>query len=101
MLSVSCDELRFRVPFDCLDLATVDEFGRWWKAQMSQCSPPAGATVVLDLGGVELVMAAGVRALLELEADLADRGVALRLGAPAPIVARVLRTCDVADRWVR
>jgi anti-anti-sigma factor len=92
--------LRFRVPFDTLDLSTVDDFARWSRVWMPTSATSAGAAVVLDLRDVELVMAAGVSALLELEAELARRGLALRLVEATPIVGRVFDICDVSQRWV-
>ena len=49
--------------------------------------------MVLDLGDVEFVMAAGVQALLDLEAELADAGRTLAVVGAAPIVVRVLDIC--------
>jgi anti-anti-sigma factor len=67
---------------------------------MPTSATSAGAAVVLDLRDVELVMAAGVSALLELEAELARRGLALRLVEATAIVGRVFDICDVSQRWV-
>jgi anti-anti-sigma factor len=60
---------------------------------------PTEVDVVLDLADVEFVMAAGVQALLDLEAVLGERGQSLRVADSAPIVARVLDICGVAARW--
>jgi anti-anti-sigma factor len=98
--TVDLDALRCRVPFDALDLATVDEFARWVREQLA-CVPadePRG--VVLDLAEVEFVMAAGIRALLDIEAELCERQRTLGVINVAPIVTRVFEICGVDRRWV-
>jgi anti-anti-sigma factor len=96
---VDLGAVRCLVRFDALDLATVEEFARWARAQ-SACGPaddPRG--LVLDLGEVEFVMAAGVRALLDLEAELGARDRTLAVMNAAPIVERVFGICGVR-RWI-
>ena len=85
------------MPFDALDLCTATEFVRWVLARVDDVPPEVD--VVLDLAGVEFVMAAGVQALLDLDVALEERGLSLRVAGAAPIVARVLDICGVAARW--
>ena len=87
-----------RCPFDALDLGSASQFRRWVLARIHTEAPPE-YDVVLDLDDVEFVMAAGVQALLDLEAELAERGQSLHVAGSAPIVARVLDICGVAARW--
>jgi anti-anti-sigma factor len=96
----SVEAVRLRVPFDALDLATVDPFLRWAKDEIACPSAEAAGQIVLDLELVEFVMAAGVQALLELEDELCSTARTLAVANPAPIVARVLEICSVADRWI-
>jgi anti-anti-sigma factor len=93
------DAVRLTVPFEAIDLANVDEFTRWARDRIATDAPDDGA-VVLDLGEVEFVMAAGVQALLDLDAQLADAGRTLAVVEAAPIVVRVLTICGCADRWI-
>jgi anti-anti-sigma factor len=95
---VEREAVRINVPFDALDLCTATEFVAWVLARVDDDVPPE-VDVVLDLDGVEFVMAAGVQALLDLEAALGERGLSLRVARAAPIVARVLDICGVATRW--
>ena len=91
--------MRCTVPFDALDLATVEDFTRWARDQTA-CGPVDDRReLVLDLGEVEFVMAAGVQALLDLEAELGERERTLGVINAAPIVTRVFAICDV-ERWV-
>ena len=92
--------MRCRVPFETLDLATVDEFAQWVRDRTA-CVPIDGPrTVVLDLADVEFVMAAGIQALLDLEAELCERERTLGVINAAPIVIRVFEICGTAQRWV-
>jgi anti-anti-sigma regulatory factor len=101
VLDVQREAVRLRVPFDALDLASIAAFVRWAAERIRDDVPATpGAAVVLDLGDVELVMAAGVAALLDLDAALAARGQTLHVADPAPIVARVFAICDVPERWL-
>ncbi len=91
--------MRCTVPFAALDLATVEDFTRWVRDQAA-CGPTDDRRrLVLDLGEVEFVMAAGVRALLDLEAELGDGERMLGVINAAPIVTRVFAICGV-ERWV-
>jgi anti-anti-sigma factor len=99
VLDVELEAVRLQVPFAALDLGTVDEFRRWVREQLRD-DASAGSTVLLDLGDVEFVMAAGIQALLDLEAELADRSRTLGVVGAAPIVVRVLDICGVAERWI-
>jgi anti-anti-sigma regulatory factor len=92
--------LRVEVPFDALDLSTVAEFAQWCRETLVP-APASAGRVVLDFEGVELVTAAGVQALCDLDAELGGRGLRLGIAAAAPVVVRVLEICDLADRWVR
>ena len=89
--------MRLRVPFAVLDLATVDEFRRWVSARI-----PAddGVDVLFDLGDVDLLMAAGVQAILDVETGLVAEGRTLGVVGAAPIVRRVLEICGLAERWL-
>jgi anti-anti-sigma factor len=93
--------VRCRVPFEALDLATVDDFRRWIHDRIAADAPGgARAAVILDLGDVEFVMAAGVQALVDLDAELTGVGRTLAVAGAAPIVARVLDICGCAERWI-
>jgi anti-anti-sigma factor len=92
------ERLRVEVPFDALDLSTVDEFTDWYRTLLSSGATGAG-DIVLDFAGVGLVAAAGVRMLCDLEAELLARGGRLAITGAVPIVVRVLQICDVAERW--
>jgi len=96
---VEIDAVRLTVPFEAIDLASVDDFARWVREHIA-ADPPVRGAVVLDFGDVEFVMAAGVQALLDLEALLAETGRTLAVVEAAPIVVRVLAICGCADRWV-
>lgn len=96
MLLVRLEALRLPVPFGVLDLATVDEFLRWARSRIRSGTR---ADVVLDLSEVEFLMAAGVQALLDLDADLACEGRTLAVVGAAPIVVRVLDICGYGARW--
>ena len=91
--------MRLTVPFEAIDVASVDDFARWVREHIA-ADPPVRGAVVLDFGDVEFVMAAGVQALLDLEALLAETGRTLAVVEAAPIVVRVLAICGCADRWV-
>lgn len=95
MCNVELEAVRLVVPFDVLDLATVDPFRSWIAARVVA----RDADVVLDLSEVELLMAAGVHELLALETELAAHGRALSVANARPIVCRVLRICEV-DGWL-
>jgi anti-anti-sigma factor len=98
---VELEAVQCRVPFEALDLATVDDFRRWIHDRIAiDASENAHAAVVLDLGDVEFVMAAGVQALVELDAELTGVGRTLVVAGAAPIVARVLDICGCAERWI-
>ena len=95
------EAVRFRVPFGALDLATVDDFTRWVHDRIRAGAPDeASAAVILDLGDVEFLMAAGVQALVDLDAELAAVGRTLAVAEAAQIVVRVLDICGYADRWI-
>ena len=100
MVVVEREAVRFRVPFDALDLATVHEFRRWLGERLDCATHGAPAAVVLDLSDVEYLMAAGVQALVDLDAELRDAGRTLAVANAAPIVVRVLEICGVAERWL-
>jgi anti-anti-sigma factor len=95
--AVEIEAVRLRVPFDALDLATVDAFVRWASGQVDATD----GDMVLDLADVEFVMAAGVQALVDLDARLRCDGRTLAVTDAAPIVVRVLRICGLADGWIR
>jgi anti-anti-sigma factor len=98
---VELEALRLKVPFEALDLATVDDFLRWVHDRIATLAHGGARTsVVLDLGDVEFVMAAGVQALVELDAELTGVGRTLAVTGAQPIVARVLVICGCADRWI-
>jgi anti-anti-sigma factor len=99
VLDVERNAVRLRVPFDALDLATSDAFLQWARGGLA-CAPADTTTVVLDFGAVEFLMAAGVRALLDLERELCIARRSLVVAGAAPIVVRVLQICAVADRWL-
>jgi anti-anti-sigma factor len=90
--------LPVEVPFDALDLSTCEEFTEWYRGLLA-AGPSRRGDVILDLVGVQLVTAAGVRALCDLEAELAASGRRLAVTGAAPIVLRVFRICDVSERW--
>jgi anti-anti-sigma factor len=91
------EAVRLRVPYTALDLATVDDFRRW----VSERTPAAaGVGVVLDLADVELVMAAGVQALLDVDTELAAGGRTLGVVEASPVVRRVLDICGFAECWL-
>jgi anti-anti-sigma factor len=92
---VERDAVCVRVPFEVLDLATADEFARWADEQVEATD----GALVLDLGDVEFVMAAGVQALLDLDGRLETSGRTLAVTGSAPIVVRVLTICDLGERW--
>lgn len=93
--------MRLTVPFEAIDLATVGTFRRWVGERLATGVPNGARTsVVLDLGAVEFVMAAGVQAMDELDAELAETGRTLAVVSAAPIVTRVLAICGCADRWI-
>jgi anti-anti-sigma factor len=94
---VELEAVRLRVPFAVLDLATVEEFRRWVSARV-----PAedGVGVLLDLGEVDLVMAAGVQAMVDVDTALEAQGRTLGVVDAAPIVRRVLEICGFAQRWL-
>lgn len=94
--STSLDAPAVDVPFDVLDIETVDEF-RFWAKGIAATSP---AALVLDLAGVALVTAAGISALLDVERELRP-GVPLVIVNAVPIVRRVLAICELDTRWLR
>ncbi|RKN40635.1 STAS domain-containing protein [Micromonospora endolithica] len=68
-----------------VDVATVAAFrAALWAA-------PAGSVVRLDVSGVRVLSAAGVRALLAAHRRIRARGGELVLVGPDPVVSRVLR----------
>ncbi|MFR9777890.1 STAS domain-containing protein [Micromonospora sp. MS34] len=68
-----------------IDIATVGSFrAALWAA-------PARPVLRLDLSGVRLLSAAGVRALVAVHLRVRSRGGELVLVDPDPVVARVLR----------
>lgn len=84
------------VPFEVIDLASVAEFTDW----LAVCGTGDDAEVVLDFAAVQMVLAVGVQALLDLERELLRSGRALTIVHAAPIVRRVFEICEVADRWL-
>lgn len=54
-----------------------------------------GATVVLDLAGLDFVDASGISVLLSAQRALAARGSSLGLRAPSRMVRKVLRLLDL------
>ena len=93
--STSLAAAPLRVPFAVLDIGTVTEFRAWAAA----VAPREPATLLLDLSGVELVTAAGVSGLLDLERALPS-GSQLRIVNELPIVRRVLAICELEERWL-
>jgi len=99
--AVELEGVRCSVPFAALDLASVDDFRCWVYDRIATGEPEAArAAFILDLGEVEFVMAAGVQALVELDAELNRVGRTLAVTGAAPIVARVLDICGCADRLI-
>lgn len=84
------------VPFDALDLATVDEFARW----LDGVAASTAADVVLDFGLVEFVLAVGVQALVDFDRMLLAEGRRLRIRGASRLAERVFEICGVADRWL-
>ncbi|MFG2107455.1 MULTISPECIES: STAS domain-containing protein [Micromonospora] len=68
-----------------IDIATVASF------RAALWSAPARPVLRLDLSGVRLLSAAGVRALVAAHLRVRARGGELVLVDPDPVVARVLR----------
>jgi len=61
-------------------------------------APPA-TTVEIDLDGVNLFGAAGIRALLEAEQEASRRGCSVSVVAASPLVRRVLQVTSLTERF--
>jgi anti-anti-sigma factor len=97
MSSVEDPPVLLRVPCAVIDHWTVDEFVVW----VRQHATGSGAAVLLDFTDVEFLMAAGVRALVELDDELRDAGRRLTVTNESRIVRRVLEVCELADRFAQ
>jgi anti-sigma B factor antagonist len=73
-----------------IDIANVDEF-----RALLWALPPTPAPLRVDLGGVDLLSAAGVRALVAMHLRTRARGGQLILCNPNPVVRRTLRATRV------
>ncbi|GAA2667222.1 MULTISPECIES: STAS domain-containing protein [Actinosynnema] len=71
-----------------LDIATAPTFRDYALDRL----PPAGGRMVLDLGGVGLLPASGINALLELRAACEARGARLELLAGCPVLRPLVLT---------
>jgi anti-sigma B factor antagonist len=58
-----------------------------------------GSRVVLDLGDLTFISAAGLRIALDAQQRLSEHGGRLVLRGPRPLVLRVLRAADVEDAF--
>ncbi|MEV4490843.1 STAS domain-containing protein [Micromonospora coxensis] len=87
-LGVGDDAVEVRVAGE-IDLASVGELrAALWAA-------PARPVLRVDLSGVRLLSAAGIRALLAARLRVRARGGELVLADPDPVVSRVLRATGV------
>jgi ABC-type transporter Mla MlaB component len=95
------DPPSFRLWFDGRRAAlagTVDTFAADRLAGVLAGTPAAGPVVALDLSGLEVVDAAGARALARWAEALTDRGTAVHLpGAPSGLV-RIWSLLGLAER---
>lgn len=73
-----------------IDIANVDEF-----RALLWALPPTPAPLRVDLGGVDFLSAAGVRALVAVHLRTRARGGQLVLCNPSPLVRRTLRATRV------
>ena len=83
-LRVADDVVEVRVVGE-IDIATVGEF------RVALWAAPARPLLRLDLSGVRVLSAAGVRALVAAHLRFRARGGELVVVDPDPVVARVLR----------
>jgi anti-sigma B factor antagonist len=74
-----------------IDLASAPVLG----AAVVDALAERPAVVVVDLAGVRFMDSTGLRALLDARLGAGAAGVALRLRAPSPAVARVLELTGV------
>jgi anti-sigma B factor antagonist len=76
-----------------LDAAAISEVARAIVDSVSR----ARADVVLDLGTVAFIDAAGLEFLMRARRHVAKRGGTLTLGRPRPEVHRLLAICGIVD----
>lgn len=67
-------------------------------AELDAAPPREPAPLALDLSGVQDIDSAGVQLLLALRRALAERGLALSLGAPSPVAMAALRSLGLNDQ---
>ncbi|KAB1911097.1 STAS domain-containing protein [Micromonospora sp. AMSO31t] len=81
-----------------LDMAAAPAFDRAVDAVLDR---PDLVEILVDLGAVTFLDSTGVAALLRAAAEAVGRGATLRVTAPQPLVARVLRitAVDVLLGW--